>query len=174
MLRSNNIAPKIAETIQNEMIKKTNEYIIDQAKLGVAVEQAQIANAVSEKIKNWGQNHSPIVATTEVQTVAEESKYVENTEINEIVKSVDMQKGSRKVWITAGDERVRKSHEVIDGKTIDAEELFITGAGSLMRYAGDMENGADLSDVINCRCSTVYKYDTEIIKIYRNTIYRRK
>ena len=174
LLRSNNITPRITETIQNEMKRKTEEYIIDQAKKGIAVKQAEIANKVSENLKNWGENHSKIIATTEVQTVAEESKYVENAEINDLVQSVDIQKGSRKVWITAGDEKVRTSHQAIDGVSIDAEDLFITGAGSRMRYAGDMENGADLSDVINCRCSTVYKYDTEIVKIYRNTIYRRK
>lgn len=174
LLRSNYITPKIAKTVQDEIVKKVDDYIVSQAREGIVATQTQIANAVSEKIKDWGQNHSKVVATTEVQTVAEESKYIENTEINEIVQAVDSQVGSRKVWITAGDEKVRKSHEILDGKSIDAEDMFVTGLGSRMRYAGDMENGAKLEDVINCRCTVVYKFNTEIIKIYRNTIYRKK
>lgn len=174
LTRSNFIAPRITNTIQNEMIKQTNEYIVNQASRGIAVKNAEIANAVSDKIKEWGENHAKVVSTTEVQTVAEESKFIENSEINDICQSVDMQVGARKVWITAGDEKVRTSHIVLDGKSIDADEMFVTGLGSIMRYAGDMENGASLSDVINCRCTTVYKYNTEIIKVYRNTMFRKK
>ena len=169
LTRSNFIAPKIANTVQNEMVKQTNEYIVNQAARGVAVKQAEVANAVKDKIKEWGENHAKVVSTTEVQTVAEQSKFIENEEVNE-----DTQVGSRKVWITAGDEKVRTSHLVLDGKSIDADEMFVTGLGSIMRYAGDMENGASLSDVINCRCTTVYKYNTQIIKVYRNTMFRRK
>lgn len=174
LTRSNFIAPRIANTVQNEMVKQTNEYIVNQAARGVAVKQAEVANAVKDKIKEWGENHAKVVSTTEVQTVAEQSKFIENEEVNELCQSVDTQVGSRKVWITAGDEKVRTSHLVLDGKSIDADEMFVTGLGSIMRYAGDMENGASLSDVINCRCTTVYKYNTQIIKVYRNTMFRRK
>lgn len=174
LLRSDNITPKIARTTQDNISRITNEYIVDQARAGIAVSQAKIANEVAEKIKEWGKNHSKTIATTEVQTVAETAKHFENTEINNLVQTIDKQVGSRKVWITAGDEKVRKSHSVLDGKSIKSEELFLTGMGSLMRFAGDMEKGASLADVINCRCVVVYKYNTEIINIYRNTIFKKK
>ena len=215
LLRSKDITPKIASTAQDVLKNKTDAYIIDQARKGNAVTQAQIASNVAKEIKTWSKNHAPVIAITEVQTLAEKSKIIENTqvkasveaekerllaggvvqkdkkkpippeqltkeqikeqrEILEIANSVDIQKGSRKVWITSGDEKVRPSHSFLDGRSVEQNELFTTGNGSRMMYAGDMENGASLDDVINCRCIVVYKYNTEIVKLYRNSMYRRK
>ena len=160
------------------MTEKTNNFIIEKASSGIAVSNAEIANAVSKEIKKWGIDHASTVATTEVQSVSEKSKNIENKEIlknlQEMEGNIDLQKGSRKTWVTAGDERVRQSHSEINGVTIQQDELFYTGNGSPMQFAGDMENGAVLSDVINCRCSTIYRYDAEIVKVYTNKIFRRK
>lgn len=211
LLRAKKITPKIAQTTQDVLLNLTDDYIVNQARAGLAVTNAEIANNVSQKVKEWGLAHATTVATTEVQTLAEKAKNIENIQVKENIKNeveriakggavikgkkpeeltkadlkdakeitaiastVDVQKGSRKVWITSGDEKVRKSHSILDGKTIDQDDYFVTGMGSRMLYSGDMENGASLSDVINCRCVVVYKYNTEIVKIYRNSIFRRK
>lgn len=174
LLRGKKISPRISETIQNEMQSKTQDYIEKNASLGKAITQAEVANEVSNKIKDWGVNHAKTIATTEVQAVAEQSKNIEISEINNLVQAVDSTQGSRKVWITAGDEKVRASHRVLDGASINSDQMFVTGNGSTMMYAGDMEHGAPLSDVINCRCTTVYKMNNEVVNIYKNTIFRKK
>ena len=196
LTRANDITPKISKTTQDEIIKQTQDYIINQASRGISVTQAQIASEVSKKIKEWGDNHSKTVATTEVQQVAEKSKSVEkdaikativentqkiknnpndyDSEAVKVARTVDVNRGSKKVWVTSGDERVRKSHQVLDSVSIKSDDLFLTGMGSLMQYAGDMENGASLSDVINCRCTVVYKFNNDILKIYTNSIFKRK
>jgi len=51
-----------------------------------------------------------------------------------------------KIWITARDDRVRDSHEALEGVRIPYDEVFVNG----LRYPHD-ENGA-ASEVINCRC----------------------
>lgn len=180
LTRADDIAPKIASTIQDELIKKTNEVIVDYASRGEAIKNAEIASTVSNEFTAWGVKHSPIISTTEVQQVAEGSKYTENMAVGELaveggeLTTEAIQKGSEKVWITAGDEKVRESHSAIDGKVIPADEAFVTGMGGRMMYCGDMNLGASLSDVINCRCETIYRYNTEVLTVIRNKIYRRK
>ena len=52
-------------------------------------------------------------------------------------------------WNSAGDERVRDSHEELDGETILMGEYFETENGPI-RFPGDPL--ADISETINCRC----------------------
>ena len=170
--RADSMASKIGETIQNELITQTNNVLVENASRGIAVG----ANNFAE----WGINHSKIVATTEVQDVAESSKFTENDALTDLasedgdVDITTIQKGSEKVWLTAGDEKVRASHSAIDGTVVKADDVFVTGMGGRMRFCGDMSLGADLSDVINCRCETIYRYNTEVTTIIRNKIYRKK
>jgi len=57
-----------------------------------------------------------------------------------------------KVWRTVRDERVRHSHEALQGQTQPLDQPFISGAGNLLMHPGDQSLGAGLEDVINCRC----------------------
>lgn len=52
-------------------------------------------------------------------------------------------------WNTAGDDRVRASHEELDGQSIARGEYFETENG-ILRYPGDPLGEPE--DVINCRC----------------------
>ena len=65
LTRADNIAPKIAFTIQKELIKQTNDIIIENASLGKAVSNAEIANTVSNNFAEWGVNHSKTIAMTD-------------------------------------------------------------------------------------------------------------
>lgn len=188
LLRAEDIAPKMIETIRDEMIQKTQTAIVQvlekakEAGVQPVINNAEVAGTVGEQLKLWGENHAPTVSVTEVQAVAEESKYTEQAEIiKDTAESDDneydlteLQAGAEKLWITAGDEKVRESHQAVDATLIPADSLFTTGAGSLMRYCGDMSLGAPLSDVINCRCETIFRYNAEVTMIITNHIYRRK
>lgn len=52
-----------------------------------------------------------------------------------------------KEWITARDERVRSSHRLLDGKTLDMEDTFANGCA----FPGDPNGSA--KETINCRCT---------------------
>ncbi len=52
-------------------------------------------------------------------------------------------------WNTAGDDRVRASHEELDGQSIQRGEYFETELG-VLRYPGDPLGEPE--DTINCRC----------------------
>ena len=58
----------------------------------------------------------------------------------------------RKRWRAVKDGRVRHSHGVLDGQTVEAEGFFISILGSKMRYPGDRDHGAEPADLYNCRC----------------------
>ena len=55
--------------------------------------------------------------------------------------------GMKKIWLSAGDGRVRDSHASLDGKEIKATDDFDNG----LEYPRDPKGAAE--DIINCRCS---------------------
>lgn len=60
-----------------------------------------------------------------------------------------------KTWHTRQDKRVRDTHAELEGKTIPLEEMFEVG-GYEMMVPKDSEQGADLSEISNCRCWAAY------------------
>lgn len=79
-----------------------------------------------------------------------------NTTLNykDYMKAI-MSGKKEKTWITYGDNRVRKSHVKMDGKTIPIKSLFDVN-GSFMLYPKDMSRSPRLKEIINCRCSCKY------------------
>ena len=62
---------------------------------------------------------------------------------------------TKKTWITELDDKVRLTHTLEEGKTIDIDGLFFVG-GSQMRFPKDTEYNPDASEVVNCRCTCEY------------------
>jgi len=54
------------------------------------------------------------------------------------------------IWRTAQDDRVRDSHEAMDGQRQPYGQPFISGDGNFLRYPGDPLAPAE--ETINCRC----------------------
>lgn len=55
-------------------------------------------------------------------------------------------------WDSAGDNRVRPSHQAMDGQKVGLNEPFVTPDGEKLMHPGDTSLGADASEVVNCRC----------------------
>lgn len=60
-----------------------------------------------------------------------------------------------KTWNTVGDNRVRNSHEEVEGSTIPIEEPFVL-QGGLMMAPHDSSLGVSEDELIMCRCSLSY------------------
>lgn len=59
----------------------------------------------------------------------------------------------KKVWHSAGDGRVRDSHNHLNGAEVGLREMFVSSAtGAQMAYPGDVAHGAFAEDVVACRC----------------------
>lgn len=80
-----------------------------------------------------------------------------NTAFNhiEFEEAIDVEGVTHKTWQTAGDNRVRETHDELEGLTIPIEEPFEVG-GDLMDYPRDMSYGASDAEIVNCRCSLEY------------------
>lgn len=58
-----------------------------------------------------------------------------------------------RTWDSAGDSRVRHSHDLMDGQTVQGlEEPYTTPDGARMMHPGDTSLGAPAKEIINCRC----------------------
>ena len=62
---------------------------------------------------------------------------------------------TKKRWVDVGDKRERDSHRQVGGTIKPIDEPFAVG-GSLMQFAKDISLGAASSEIINCRCKTIY------------------
>lgn len=58
----------------------------------------------------------------------------------------------RDTWRSAGDDRVRESHETLNGESKGHGEAFVSPSGARMRFPGDTGLGAPASETIQCRC----------------------
>lgn len=61
--------------------------------------------------------------------------------------------GHTKTWHTMEDERVRDTHEYIDGMTVGIDEAFFTYDGDSAQFPGDFSLP---QNSINCRCFLTY------------------
>ena len=62
---------------------------------------------------------------------------------------------TKKTWLTMLDDKVRDTHEEVEGQTIGIDELFTVG-NSLMKFPHDLSESPDPKEVINCRCAVDY------------------
>ncbi|NNU66533.1 head morphogenesis protein [Rhizobium sp. WYCCWR 11152] len=63
-------------------------------------------------------------------------------------------------WRSAGDRKVRHTHEVLNGQEVRGMDLaFHSPSGALLRYPGDTSLGAGASEVVGCRCDVEYNFD---------------
>lgn len=57
-------------------------------------------------------------------------------------------------WVATNDDRTRETHAAANGQVVRVGEPFDVG-GSQMLYPGDDSLGADVAEIVNCRCTTV-------------------
>lgn len=88
------------------------------------------------------------IAQTEGHRIYETTKY-------ETMEEIDRQLGLEKTWHCVGDEKVRHSHQALDGKTVKFDEGFVSTSGASALRPGEF--GVAEED-INCRCWVSYDY----------------
>lgn len=136
---------------------KTNNTTRDRirAALVSGMEEGETGAALAQRIKGTMQNmrgsRALVIAETEVgraQNFAHQSA-MEQGEI------------PNKEWLTAKDDRVRDSHETMDGQVIPTKDSFVSGAGNTAKHPGGF--GKAEEDIF-CRCVIVANFDGKSIK----------
>lgn len=96
-----------------------------------------------QKSLNSSMNRAILIARTENTRVQNQSR--EEVFKNATEKGIKL----KKQWISAGDKRVRSSHQRLNGEIVNMNESFSNNC----EYPGDPNGGA--SEVCNCRCTFV-------------------
>ena len=101
-----------------------------------------------ERVKDWFANGGSVddiirIAETETHRIA-------NTAALDAAKEAG---ATEKTWLTMIDDRVRSTHEYLEGMTVDIDEDFYT-------YDGDHASAPGLFELaqnnINCRCELIF------------------
>lgn len=64
-----------------------------------------------------------------------------------------------KVWTTTMDGRERETHGALNGATVGLFDSFETPGGARLRFPGDSSQGAGAEEIVNCRCSAMFRVD---------------
>lgn len=133
-------ADKIVILLENGQLQEAlnlSKQVKDVLSVPSSVNQGELMNVI---IDNTKKVVDPIEDREEIETIKDQA-----------VKAGD----KKKRWQTIGDSKVRSSHQAANGQTVDIDKPFQL-AGGMVRYPGDGSMGADLSELVNCRCASIY------------------
>ena len=125
----------------------------DDAKEKLTDEQQKVADmSIFRKFDNKDftdrvREYAELGNANEILRVVEtDGNRVYNTGGVEGAKSVG---ATSKTWNTMFDDRVRDTHDPLQGVTVGIDDKFVTWDGDEARYPGDFE---DVANNVNCRC----------------------
>jgi HK97 family phage portal protein len=125
----------------NETTTKKVMGIIDQ---GVKDRKTilEIRKDIADKVKDLSVGRATTIARTEVLTAVSLGKAAAMKDMEKVFEDEPLVK----LWLTAGDDRVRDTHIDLDGEAIPVGDTFDNG----LDYPRDPSGEA--AEVINCRC----------------------
>ena len=146
---------QIIETTRNQLVRMIDKGISD------GLGQEAIAKLITDSVPALSRTRARVIARTEVHTAALYSS-------QEVAKTSPFPMNKR--WISVFDARTRDfgegdgvvdqaNHRVMNEVTVGPEELFAV-PNSAMGFdlmAGPGDPGAPAYQVINCRCSLIYR-----------------
>jgi HK97 family phage portal protein len=137
---------RVNETIREDVKQAIRQAIADGIEQGLPMDQraAMVLDAVGHQLDN---------AESRVNTIARTETFGAFSEGRREVYRIAKPLGLR--WITARDDRVRHSHEMVDGKTVrwGGDQAFANGMLDVHLPGPDVDDPA--AETINCRCVTV-------------------
>ena len=147
------------------IVDTTNKIALDivgkittQATLdGITVSNSQVAKEVESIIKEKNKGRSTNIAETEVQAIAEGTKDIEATVLDDQLQQDRSLKRMSKSWVHMGDKQVRTGrfdHVSAGGQKKNIREPYIV-SGELLKYPGDTSLGASIGNVARCRCVSI-------------------
>ena len=151
----------ISQTTNKKLNSWTLQAIVGAVLAGETVTNDEIAKRVSEKFNQQIPGRTNNIATTETLNAVEGARLIEaNTLIEEEAEIVPKEeqepeslfKKLMRMWQSRKDDRVRDTHIIADGQTVQGTTEPFKVGDSLLMYPGDTSLGADMSEIIGCRC----------------------
>ena len=141
--------PRVQDYLQSKLIKITdvNDTIKDQLKqeLSDALANGETISQIADRVRsvyNFASNRAKVIARTESAGAMNGGQELVYRETGVTSKE----------WITARDERVRESHQMMDTQTVKVGKPFVLPSGELLDFPG---GDGSPEEVINCRCTTI-------------------
>lgn len=111
----------------------------------------RVSNDLLENTLNHLDDDSWLSKERSLEISVNESNTIMN--YTELKEAAD-QGFTMKTWHTQRDNRVRKSHRAVEGKTIPINDYFEVGGGEML-FPRDYVNNPE--ECVNCRCSLSYE-----------------
>lgn len=157
-------APKDADQI-TATNQKNYDDSVSQARTILQQEEEfgnrDLALAASAILRRKLNGRTESIVSFETQSSAESTKLIEAEVAAGIEPSVLAPPGfvlitALKVWRTVGDNKVRDIHKIVNGQIRKITVPFDVNGQQLMN-PGDTSLGATADNVVNCRCSAIYR-----------------
>jgi phage portal protein BeeE/ppGpp synthetase/RelA/SpoT-type nucleotidyltranferase len=129
--------------ITDTTLEQMRSVLADSFEAGDSV--GDTAKKLSEKFEEMKQGRAVTIARTETLTAVSIGREMKREDF----RAEFPEKKFRKMWVAAQDNRVRDSHDALDGKSVEDGEAFENG----LLYPRDPSGPAE--EVINCRCTEI-------------------
>jgi hypothetical protein len=128
----------------------TEPYRIDTDRMERVVDAVVADKTWKDRVREWYGSENGTVDDI-VRIIETESHRVYNDSILDVGEQAEADTGGvSKTWFTVGDDRVRETHEYLEGETVPVNERFYTFDGDSAMYPGGF---ALPQNNINCRCA---------------------
>lgn len=147
-------ALKSAKSIDETTREQLKKMLVKMFEEGKAV--TEIGIAIRDKFNEIETGRAMTIARTETLTAVSLGKAAKRSEWQERFPDAKLMK----MWVTAKDDRVRDSHQDLEGESVKSDDSFSNG----LFYPRDP--GGEASEVINCRCDVIdyAEQDQELIE----------
>lgn len=157
-LRANESSMVIAETTRKDAIFAIHNVQQEALAKGEAISNKTLANRARLKLNQKIAGRINTISISETQNPAENAKQTEIDFLAHHDADIDGVKMSQtlkqKQWIAILDNVTRIAHAEADGQIVDYDQPYEVDGQQLM-YPGDMNLGATIDNVINCRCDSI-------------------
>lgn len=123
--------------------------LVDAFEAGVSVQE--VSSRIQEKFAEINAGRAMTIARTETLSAVSAGQQ----EKREEVKKQFPDKKLKKAWVSAQDEKVRDSHQELDGNVVDVDDEFKAN----LKYPRDPAGAPE--EVINCRCTTITFFEED-------------
>jgi hypothetical protein len=158
-------AEEITITNQKNMelaLIQARQMVIDQ---GLSLDNRTLATTAAALLTRKFDGRIAAIQSFETQAAAESTKLtvaeieagIEPSVLSGVVAQIGVI--ATKKWVTVGDNKVRVkpfNHRAANGQVKNINQPFEV-SDQLLRFPGDKSLGASVGNIVNCRCSAIYR-----------------
>ena len=138
------------DTTETTYTPGTDPYRIDTDRMERVVDAVVADKTWKDRVREWYGSENG-TADDIVRIIETESHRVYNDSILDVGEQAEADTGGvSKTWFTVGDDRVRDTHEYLEGATVPVNRRFYTFDGDSAMYPGGFTMP---QNNIRCRCS---------------------